>query len=302
MITYYSLRGCRFSSTAASHRVFTTYTNICGTPLLLPLQHILVSPQRAQAYTVWFSELHTGNCNHVFLSCIFIMYFAGKHFIFQVNPFKHLRQTVPTLRHAAASFAGRGLMLLKTNKAWGACGEQRGSAFKGRSEPTSAFVWKTECQECGLFQETSMHPTPFGQIIAISAAQDGWWGISASWTCLWVMVACQSADRPLGTSIYAGLFIQSQDVTGPVWEQVEQDQLITVRPQPVAVTQWKLASLWIKGWLNWMVSCIQTSYLQGTWIFACVFISPSSEPPLLPDVSHNVQSHQRLRWYACKWR
>lgn len=36
--------------------------------------------------------------------------------------------------------------------------------------------------------------------------------------------------------------------------------------------------------------------------FVCVLISPFSEPPPLPGVSRNVQSHQRLRWYACKWQ
>lgn len=48
--------------------------------------------------------------------------------------------------------------------------ESRGSVFKERSEPASAFVWQKECQESRLFQEKVMHPAPFGQIVAISAA------------------------------------------------------------------------------------------------------------------------------------
>lgn len=38
---------------------------------------------------------------------------------------------------------------------------------KGRSEQASAVVWKQECLECGLFQETSMHLTQLGLIITI---------------------------------------------------------------------------------------------------------------------------------------
>lgn len=104
------------------------------------------------------------------------MHFARKHF--RNQPFRTSKTNCTSSEAHCSQSASRGLMLLKTNKAWGACGEQRGLAFKGRSEPTSAFVWKKECQECGLFQETSMHLTPLGQIITISTAQHGWWGIS----------------------------------------------------------------------------------------------------------------------------
>lgn len=48
--------------------------------------------------------------------------------------------------------------------------------------------------------------------------------------------ACQSADKPLGTSIYTGVFIQPKEVTTSVREQVEPDQLIIVW-QHVAMTQ-----------------------------------------------------------------
>lgn len=164
-----------------------------------------------QAYTVCAFLNSTDKCNCAFLSWISlenIVLFSPL-----VNPFRTSEANCTNSEACCSQCAGQGLMLLKTNKAWGACGEQRGSVFKGRSEPTSAFVWEKECQECGLFQETSMHLSPLGQIIAIPAAQDGWWGISISWTCLWVMVTCQSTDNPLRTSIYARLCIQPQDVS-----------------------------------------------------------------------------------------
>ena len=88
-----------FPPAAASHRVFTTQANICGTPLLLPLQHILVSPQRAQAYTECaFLNCTQTKCNRAFLT-----------FSIQVNPLVHPRQTEPTLRHVAASLQAEGL-------------------------------------------------------------------------------------------------------------------------------------------------------------------------------------------------
>lgn len=57
--------------------------------------------------------------------CIFIIKLAGKSFV------KVLKQTVPTVEAGCSQFAGRWLTL-KANKAWRACGEQRGLAFKGR--------------------------------------------------------------------------------------------------------------------------------------------------------------------------
>lgn len=131
---------------------------ICGTPLLLPQQHILVSPMRS-LFCACFSHFYLQS-HRAFLEYIFLANCADC--------------AVAICRQ----FVGQELMLVKANKAWGACGKQRGSVFKGRSEPTSAFVWQKECQESGLFQKTLMHPAPFGQIIAISAAWDGWWEIS----------------------------------------------------------------------------------------------------------------------------
>lgn len=85
-----------------------------------------------------------------------ILCFALFFFFFSYQPFSMTVANCTDSETRCSQFAGWGLMLLKTNKAWGACGVKRGSPFKGRSESTSAFVWKKECQECGLFQETSM--------------------------------------------------------------------------------------------------------------------------------------------------
>lgn len=45
--------------------------------------------------------------------------------------------------------------------------------FKGRSDPASAFVWKQECLECGLFQETSLYLTLLQLIITTAATRAG---------------------------------------------------------------------------------------------------------------------------------
>lgn len=92
-----------------------------------------------------------------------------------VKLLEHMSHSVPPLRYAAASLQmeGQRLILLETNKAWGACGELVSRKHLcSKTDPSLHLLLSEgkECQECGLFQETSARLPPLGH-----TPQDGWW-------------------------------------------------------------------------------------------------------------------------------
>lgn len=169
-------------------------------------------------------------------------------------------------------------------------GEQKAPLFKDRSEPTFAFVWGDECQECGLFQEnhctsasTWAHRMSYQQHKMADGESD------------FPLPATENGGRsiwwhPRGNDLKPDYSFSSGMTQ--LQEQVEQDGPLLIQLQPGDMTQESAST---GGFHTCHLYTKQKSN-------QCVFTSPSSESPPLPDVSHNVQSHQRLRSYACKWR
>lgn len=202
---------------------------------------------------------------------------------------------MPSLRHAAASLQteGQGLMLLETNKAWGACGELVSRKHLCSKTDLSLHLPLSEgmnAKNAGYFRKTTARLPPLGHI--------AWVISSIKWLMESQIFLCQLLSNggrsiwwhPRGNDLKPDYSFSSGMTQ--LQEQVEQDGPLLIQLQPGDMTQESAST----GGFH---TChLYTKQKPNQ----CVFTSPSSESPPLPDVSHNVQSHQRLRSYACKWR